>query len=77
VESVEFVLLQQRPGGAFGYFGPELCPLDARSLAEVDLVRDLQLPATVACLWTVAEISRPRWRLYSSLRALAPRDGLA
>jgi len=52
--------------GAFGWFGPEeveLRRLSSESLAEVELY----LPATVDCLWTLAEGWMTGWRLVAEL----------
>jgi hypothetical protein len=52
--------------GAFGWFGPEeaeLRRLSSDSLPEVELY----LPATVDCLWTLAEAWVTDWRLLAEL----------
>jgi hypothetical protein len=65
-EHLGFLLLHQRPEGAFGFLGPEEGKLRGRADAEgfsTDL--DLYLPVTVNCLWALAEGTG--WRLYGSL----------
>jgi hypothetical protein len=59
-EHLGFLVLHQRPEGAFGFLGPEEGKLRDR---EADV--DLYLPVTVSCLWALAEGTG--WRLYDSL----------
>jgi hypothetical protein len=59
-EHLGFLVLHQRPEGAFGFLGPEEGKLPGR---EADL--DLYLPVTVSSLWALAEGTG--WRLYDSL----------
>ena len=61
---VDFLLLNQRVEGPFGFFGPEEGKL-RNTQVSVDL--DLYLPVTVSCLWVLAEGSRQDWRLYANV----------
>jgi hypothetical protein len=58
---LEFLRLQQRSDGAFGYFGPEDLELGDR-LRDVEPVLDLHLPVTLSCMIAVAEAHDPAWR---------------
>jgi hypothetical protein len=59
----EFLLGQQAASGAFGRFGPEAADLRRRwPRANPEL--EMNLPATVEWLWTMAEAYVPGWRLY-------------
>ncbi|HVL23461.1 MAG TPA: hypothetical protein VM450_05215 [Thermomicrobiales bacterium] len=62
----DYVLLQQRLEGAFGFFGPEEAALRARA-PEADTTLALSLPVTVQCLWSLAEAVDPAWRLFREL----------
>ena len=66
---LDSLLLQQRPEGCFGFYGPSegaaLAALPAGSSLDVSLY----LPITVECLWTLAEGTVPGWRLFDSFRA--------
>jgi hypothetical protein len=65
---LSFIYLNQEPGGAFGFLAPE-----ARALAEVEPGRDAEcaiaLPATVECLWALAE-AETGWRLFGMVESL-------
>ena len=65
-QGTEFLLLQQRPDGDFGFLAPEL-----RRLRETDppafVETTLRLSVTIESLWTLAEAVQPGWRLYSCL----------
>jgi hypothetical protein len=58
---VEFVRLQQRAEGSFGYFGPEDLDLAAR-LPDCEPSLDLHLPVTVSCMLALAEAGDPACR---------------
>lgn len=62
--SAGFIAAQQRPDGRFGYVGAEL----ARSAGDVvvDEVIDVYLPLTVSCLWSLAEVLVPGYRLFAA-----------
>ena len=69
-EHLGFLVLHQRPEGAFGFLGPEEGKLRGRADAEgFSADRDLYLPVTVNCLWALAEGAGTGWRLYGSLRS--------
>jgi len=66
---VEFLRLHQRPEGPFGYYDT------AEQLALVKLPKiplpffigtSINLPVTVECLWTLAEVTTP-WRLFRQI----------
>ena len=62
---VDFLLLQQRHEGGYGFFG------NTQKLRTANGVRfcadlDLYLPMTLSCLWALAEACGD-WRLYSSV----------
>ena len=67
----EYLLLNQRSDGAFGFLGQEECLLASRSGNETptDSNVALYLPMTVECLWTLAEVALG-WRLYRSVPTL-------
>lgn len=58
---IEFLARHQQPNGAFGFIAMDLSddidPLDTR------LIYAYYLPITVACLWTIAELSIPGFYL--------------
>src|SRR5262249_57352800 len=66
---LEFLLLQQRPEGDFGFLAPELraggCTPDSGD------ERTLRLTVTVQCLWTLSECGPEGWRLLPALREVA------
>jgi hypothetical protein len=57
----DFIRLQQRAEGSFGYFGPEDLELTER-LPGFDPSLDLHLPITVSCMLALAEAGDPAWR---------------
>jgi hypothetical protein len=63
--ALSFLLLQQRPGGGFGFFGATAGIDDG-----VEADRRLNLPVSVNVLWTLAEIATG-WRLHAGLPAPA------
>jgi len=61
-----FLYLNQRPDGAFGFLAPEARALQAAGRGDAD--RALALPATVNCLWALAEVETA-WRLFGRIDA--------
>ena len=59
---LSFLLLQQRPSGCFGLFGPEQSNLPV----DAPVATMLELPVTVECVWTLAEAGGS-WRLFAAL----------
>lgn len=64
-----FIAAQQRPDGRFGYVGVEL----ARCAGDVavDEIIDVHLPLTVSCLWSLAEVLVPGYRLFAAPATVA------
>lgn len=60
----QFLCLHQRPEGPFGYYDTENTAVAKSSGNPVSVFRgsSINLPVTVECLWTLAEVSTP-WRL--------------
>lgn len=63
-DCLEFLLLQQRPEGSFGFFGPEAVDLPL----GIDVALDLQLPVTLICAITLAEAAEAHWRFVDGQR---------
>jgi hypothetical protein len=63
-DCLRFLLLHQRPDGAFGFYGLEERKLRETMPAGFDATMDLSLVVTVECLWTLAESTG--WRLLAS-----------
>jgi hypothetical protein len=61
----DFLLLQQRPEGCFGFFAPEELEL-LRSSPDTKVDWELSLPVTLQCLWALLE-SAHGWRLFAGL----------
>ena len=61
-----FLYLNQRPDGAFGFLAPEARALQAAGRGDADGA--LALPATVNCLWALAEVETA-WRLFGRIDA--------
>ena len=59
---LDWLLLQQRPSGEFGFFES----ISIQNAKGTDALTALHLPLTLECLWTLAE-SRYNWRLFGSL----------
>jgi hypothetical protein len=64
---IDFVLLQRRPEGGYGFFGAADRSLSTASGGAFMADSDLYLPITLSCLWTLAEATGG-WRLYRSVR---------
>ncbi len=69
-----------RRHGPFGWYGPEaakLRQLPSPTDRDRDVLADaeLYLPATLECLWTLAEVSTRGWRLFDRLPAYAHEGG--
>src|SRR5215510_430431 len=62
----EFLLLQQRPEGDFGFLAPELRRLRGTAQSP-SLETALPMSVTIESLWTLAEAVQADWRLYPSL----------
>lgn len=58
---VEFLARQQQPNGAFGFIATDL--LTDIDPSDTRLIYAYYLPVTAACLWTIAELSRPGFLL--------------
>jgi hypothetical protein len=65
-ECCAYMLVLQRPSGAFGLSGPEVAGL-ARSVPGFSATDDLVLPVTLDCLWALGEGLGDGWRLYGAL----------
>jgi hypothetical protein len=57
VLGIEFLALVQDPSGSFGFFDRQIRALERKG--EPFAARQLQMEATVACLWTLAETTAP------------------
>lgn len=58
--------MYHRPQGAFGWYGPEAAMLrKLNSTLPEDT--ELYLPATLECLWTLAERTLDGWRLFNKV----------
>jgi hypothetical protein len=66
--AVIFLENQQRPDGSFGYFSYELA--NARSLEDPVISDSFYLSVTISCLWTIAEIRIPGFRLMDNKQIL-------
>lgn len=63
-----------RAHGPFGWYGPEAARLRKLSPAlQADL--EFYLPATLECLWTLAERSLDNWRLFAKVPTYTPLNG--
>jgi len=69
-DCLEFLLLHQRPEGAFGFLGMEEHSFAVHNVEQIPAELALYLPVTVACLWTLAEANSATVRLYDSLAAM-------
>lgn len=58
-DSLDYLLLHQRPDGCFGFFGIEASDLRARGPEGEYALGQLELVATVASIWTLAEVAKP------------------
>jgi hypothetical protein len=67
-ELIDFLLLQHRPEGGYGFFGAQEVSVMAASNEAFFADRDLYLPVTLSCLWTLAEATAG-WSLYRSVHA--------
>jgi hypothetical protein len=66
-DCLRFLLLHQRPEGAFGFFGPEESLLKVKAPEGYSLDANLYLPVTLGCLAALAEGTDSAWRVYGSL----------
>lgn len=74
-QATMFVADQQQGDGKFGYFAVELAAIArARPEAPFDALRQLYLPVTVSCLWSLAETVSPVFSPGSPSPVLAGRD---
>lgn len=69
---VEYIYLQQRAEGAFGFFGP-VVDADA-AIGSVDEALRVLVPTTLSCLLVLAECNQPGWRLARALDGSVPRE---
>jgi hypothetical protein len=58
--------VHHRAHGPFGWFGPEAAKLRKLSSSLLEDI-ELYLPATLECLWTLAEVSAEDWRLFGKV----------
>ena len=65
---VDFLLLQQRHEGGYGFFGNTDKKLRTANGVRFCADLDLYLPMTLSCLWALAEACGD-WQLYSSVAA--------
>jgi hypothetical protein len=65
---IDFLLLQQRADGAFGFIGSEEHPLNTNdeTVNHSDIAIDLYLPISLECAWTLAEATA-KWSLMRNL----------
>lgn len=63
---LDYLTLNQRPDGSFGFFGTEERKLMNDKKRSHNVQIELYLPVAIECLWTLAEASG-NWRLYNSL----------
>ena len=59
---IEFLARQQQPNGAFGFIATDL--LDDIDPSDTRLINAYYLPVTAACLWSIAELSKPGFHLF-------------
>ncbi|QLE54419.1 hypothetical protein [Nostoc sp. TCL26-01] len=69
-DCIKFLILHQHPEGIFGFFGVEETRLNQTISQEFVADRDLYLPTTISCLWTLAE-SVKGWSFYKMLPAIS------
>jgi hypothetical protein len=62
-DQIEFIMLQHRPEGGYGYFAAQETAVRQSVGSAFSADRDLYLPVTLSCLWTLAEATT-EWRLY-------------
>jgi hypothetical protein len=62
-DHVDFLVVQRRPEGGYGFFGAHEAPVRAAGGTGLSVERDLRLPVTVSCLVALAEVTTG-WRLY-------------
>jgi hypothetical protein len=55
----DYLLFHNRPDGAFGFFGPETRGLKSTGDDAKAEVRRLEIATTIACLWTLADLTQP------------------
>jgi hypothetical protein len=60
-----FIIENQEIDGSFGFLAPEITALSAKSIDYNSL--NLQLPVTLACLWTLAETNPKPYSLHRHL----------
>lgn len=61
----EFIYLQQRPDGPFGFFGPIVN--SEASIGRLDEALRVLVPTTLSCLLVLAESDQRGWRLAAAL----------
>jgi len=69
VDLIEFILLQHRPEGGYGFFAAQEASVKETVGKQFSADRDLYLPVTLNCLCALAEATS-EWRLYGNLRGL-------
>lgn len=73
-QALPFILLQQQPGGAFGFLTPKARVLLQRRNANIDA--DVYLPLTLTCLWTLTLYAADRDALVTHAASLAEHSAL-
>jgi hypothetical protein len=63
---VEYILVQHRRDGRFGYYEGLVSKLKKTNTAFYD-TNDLYLPLSVSAVWTLAEIYNPKFSLINSI----------